>query len=110
MCPCWGTGVIIASRCDGVLVGTRVHGYFPFSPTVCITPGKLKATSFVDMVEHRQHLIEAYRTYYTHDDPQFMGMSYDEEDYQMATGCCVVSCRVVLCWAVLPCVVSCLVL
>ena len=34
MCPCWGHGVVIASTCDALAIGTRVHGYMPFSPTV----------------------------------------------------------------------------
>lgn len=86
MTPCWGTGVVISSKCAGVAVGTRLHGYFPFSPTVVFTPGKVTAASFVDMAPHRAELLEPYRTVFTHEAPQYKGLSYDAEDYMMATG------------------------
>jgi len=86
MTPCWGTGVIIESKCPAVQVGTRIHGYMPFSPTVVLTPGQVRATSFVDAAPHRADLIVDYNRYLTSQDPQFKGLSYDQEDYQMATG------------------------
>mmetsp|Transcript_178788 Transcript_178788/g.573026 ORF Transcript_178788/g.573026 Transcript_178788/m.573026 type:complete len:387 (+) Transcript_178788:108-1268(+) len=86
MTPCWGTGIVIASKCPAVRVGARIHGYFPFSPTVVLTPSEATATSFIDAAPHRVDLLKPYKMYFSSEDPQFKGLSYDEEDYQMATG------------------------
>ena len=50
------------------------------------TPGNIHDTSFMDDAPHRAHLLAPYRQYYSHDAAQFKGKTYDEEDYQMATG------------------------
>ena len=86
MCPCWGTGIVISSKCGAVKTGTRIHGYFPFAPTVVLTPSDVKDTEFMDAAKHRSHLLPPYKTYYTHEAPQYKGLSYAEEDYHMATG------------------------
>ena len=85
MSPCWGTGktlpcpcvtaafmpedsafprklqgVVIASKSPEVKVGTRIHGYFPFSPAVVLTPTKADTASFMDAAPVRlQELIPA---------------------------------------------------
>eukprot|EP00756_Hemistasia_phaeocysticola_P060164 Hpha_TRINITY_DN3791_c0_g1::TRINITY_DN3791_c0_g1_i1::g.23876::m.23876 len=86
MVPCWGTGVVVSSRCDAVKPGTRLYGYFTFSPSVVLTPSKTNPQGFVDAAPRRAKLIEDYRKYYTRDAPNFKNLSYDEEDYVMATG------------------------
>jgi hypothetical protein len=40
----------------------------------------------MDSASHREHLLAPYKMYQTAEDPRFQGLSYEEEDYQMATG------------------------
>ena len=91
MSPCWGHGVVMDSKVASVPVGTRIHGYYPFSPTVDLSlkPESSKSsspTSFVDMTPRRKDLIAPYKVYWTHDDPLWKGQSYDDEDYTLSTG------------------------
>mmetsp|Transcript_133805 Transcript_133805/g.416170 ORF Transcript_133805/g.416170 Transcript_133805/m.416170 type:complete len:391 (-) Transcript_133805:52-1224(-) len=86
MPPCWGTGVVIASRCADLKAGARIHGLFPFSPTVVLTPDRVTAASFRDAAPHRAELIAAYSTYSLHGTLAYEGLSYDDEDFQMSTG------------------------
>mmetsp|Transcript_13102 Transcript_13102/g.37380 ORF Transcript_13102/g.37380 Transcript_13102/m.37380 type:complete len:394 (-) Transcript_13102:218-1399(-) len=85
MSPCWGTGVVIESKCSDVKVGTRIRGLFPFSPTVVLSPTHVTAASFRDAAAHRAELIPTYSTYQLPGAPQFKGLSYDDEDFQMST-------------------------
>eukprot|EP01047_Picozoa_sp_COSAG01_P053846 COSAG01_NODE_5815_length_4017_cov_3.964267_5_plen_312_part_00 len=86
MCPCWGTGVVVASKCPDIAVGTRLHGYMTFSPYIVLTPKMTSTTSFIDAEPRRDGIISAYLTYQTGQHPSYQGLSYDGEDYQMATG------------------------
>jgi hypothetical protein len=63
MCPCWGTGVVTASKCAGLAVGTRIHGYFTFAPYVLLTPSMIDATTFVDAEPRREGILTPYLSY-----------------------------------------------
>eukprot|EP01043_Picozoa_sp_COSAG02_P053092 COSAG02_NODE_5816_length_4017_cov_4.466820_2_plen_389_part_00 len=86
MCPAWGTGVVTASKCAELPVGTRIHGYFTFSPFVLLTPSMTSATTFTDVDPRREGIIGAYLSYQTAAHQTFAHLDYDGEDYQMATG------------------------
>lgn len=91
-CPCWGVGVVSASRCPGVSVGERIYGFFPMSPTTVLQPVFVQrkgGLSFVDGNACRKDVIVAYKTYA---DKPLMStkpgqeMSADEEDFHHACG------------------------
>lgn len=86
MCPCWGIGIVKASKCKGVATGTRVYGYYTFSPLVILTPSKISITGFVDSAPNRADLIAAYNQYFTAEAPLFKGLDYSSEDFHMSTG------------------------
>eukprot|EP01052_Picozoa_sp_SAG31_P048912 SAG31_NODE_10459_length_1136_cov_1.259402_1_plen_168_part_10 len=86
MCPCWGTGVVTDSKCADVPVGTRIHGYFTFCPHVLLTPSMTSATTFVDVEPRRKGILAPYLSYTTAANQKFKDLSYDDEDYEMATG------------------------
>jgi len=81
MSPCWGTGVVTASRSADVRVGARIHGLFPFSPTVVLTPSKVTSIGFADAAPHRAGLIAAYSAYSFQE-----GLSQDDEDFKIGVG------------------------
>ena len=76
--PCWGTGIIADSRCTGLEVGLRVHGFYAMAPYVVLTPkpAPTQYGQFVDMTEHRISTIAAYRTYF------IKPMATASEDYE----------------------------
>lgn len=61
--PVWGFAEVIASKTDGVAVGTRVYGYFPIANTLKIQPVKVSPMGFRDGAEHRQEMAAAYNHY-----------------------------------------------
>jgi Protein of unknown function (DUF2855) len=68
--PVWGFATVSESRCEGVAVGRRVWGYFPAGTHLVVTPGRIRATGFVDAAQHRAELAAAYQQYgFTDADP-----------------------------------------
>jgi len=61
--PVWGFGDVIASKADGVPLGTRVYGYFPMSTHLTVTPDKITERGFVDAAPHRAPLPPVYNQY-----------------------------------------------
>ena len=74
------------SKCEGVAPGTRIHGYFPMSPSIVLQPTSVRGTKFVDGAAHRDGLLAPYLTYSTSEDPRYAGLEDkpDEEDLQTA--------------------------
>lgn len=83
---CWGTGVVVTSRCGNVPVGSRLHGLFAFAPFVTLQPTRVKAGSFVDGASHRRGLLEPYLTYSFSGHGPYKGLTPDEEAFQLADG------------------------
>ncbi len=61
--PVWGFADIITSTIEGVLVGERIYGFFPFASHLIMRPGRIKTHSFVDVSEHRAALPPIYNDY-----------------------------------------------
>lgn len=61
--PVWGFADVIASKTEGVAVGTRVYGYFPMANTLKVQPVKVSAAGFRDGAAHRQEMAAAYNHY-----------------------------------------------
>ncbi|MCX6522662.1 MAG: DUF2855 family protein [Actinobacteria bacterium] len=61
--PVWGFADVVASRAEGIADGERVYGYFPMSSHLVVTAGRVTATSFVDVAEHRASLPPVYNQY-----------------------------------------------
>jgi Protein of unknown function (DUF2855) len=61
--PVWGHARVIASEIAGFEVGERVYGYLPMASHLVVSPGAVKAGSFVDLSDHRQHLAGVYNQY-----------------------------------------------
>ncbi|MFM2073296.1 MAG: hypothetical protein RLZZ623_3560 [Actinomycetota bacterium] len=61
--PVWGFADVISSRAKGVEIGERVYGYFPMSTHLVVEPGRVSATTFVDVSEHRASLPPVYNQY-----------------------------------------------
>lgn len=61
--PVWGFADVLASRCEEVVVGERVYGYYPMSTHLVVEPQHISANSFVDGAEHRQPLSIIYNQY-----------------------------------------------
>ncbi len=62
--PVWGFGDIVASETQELPVGERIYGYVPMSSHVRLTPGRVGATSFVDLAPHRGALTSGYNQYW----------------------------------------------
>ncbi len=70
--PVWGYGVVTASKCTDIVVGTRIYGFFPIAKSMDIKPVKLSALGFQDGADHRAPLHPIYNTYtLTGNDPSF---------------------------------------
>lgn len=82
--PAWGTGVVVASHNSEVPTGTRIHGFFPVSQYVVLTPQNVTGAHFMDAAPHRQHLTSYYNTYDLHDGSRYKGLTGDKEDWQTA--------------------------
>lgn len=61
--PIWGFGEVVESQAEGVKVGARVWGYYPFGTHLVVEPGKVAAHGFSDMAAHRQGLSPFYNDY-----------------------------------------------
>ena len=61
--PVWGFADVIQSRHPDIAVGERIWGFMPMSSHVVMTPGRITARSFVDVVAHRQPLPPIYNSY-----------------------------------------------
>lgn len=61
--PVWGFGTVIASRCEGVVVGERFYGYFPMGSHLLVQPTRVKGSGFVDGSTHREKLHPLYNQY-----------------------------------------------
>jgi len=61
--PVWGFAEVAESRAAGVDVGQRVYGYFPAGTHLVVTPGRVRASGFIDTAAHRQELADAYQQY-----------------------------------------------
>jgi len=62
--PVWGFARVVASRAEGVEVGTRVYGYLPMS-THMLARLRPSGSGYRDEVEHRAALPGAYNRYET---------------------------------------------
>ena len=63
--PLWGFAEVVASRADGVDVGTRVYGYLPPAGHLLVRPDHVDERGFRDATEHRQSLPSPYNAYAT---------------------------------------------
>jgi len=61
--PMWGHARVIESRCPDIAVGERVYGYLPMASHLDVQPGKITASGFADMAEHRQPMSSIYNQY-----------------------------------------------
>ena len=61
--PMWGHAKVIESHHPDFAVGERVYGYLPMASHLDVMPGKVSASGFVDMAEHRQPMSPIYNQY-----------------------------------------------
>ncbi len=61
--PMWGHARVVESDCPDITVGERVYGYLPMATHLDVVPGKISASGFVDMAEHRQPMSPIYNQY-----------------------------------------------
>ena len=61
--PAMGWGNVVASAHPEISVGERVWGFFPFSTHLKINAGRVKATGFHDVSEHRAQYAPIYRQF-----------------------------------------------
>jgi hypothetical protein len=64
--PCWGTGIVIASKAPGIQLGARVHGFYPMGPYAVLRPKAAPKANgaFLDVTPgKRLKTIEPYRSY-----------------------------------------------
>jgi Protein of unknown function (DUF2855) len=61
--PVWGFATVVESRCDGVAVGTRLYGYWPFGSHAVLQPARVSAHAFMDASPHRVELAAVYNRY-----------------------------------------------
>lgn len=61
--PVWGFANVAQSRHADIAEGERVFGYLPMSKHLVVQPGKVAASSFVDLAAHRANLPAAYQFY-----------------------------------------------
>ena len=70
--PVWGFATVAESRASGVETGVKVYGYLPISEHFTVKPGRISASSFMDIAPHRQGLAPIYNTYvFTGADPTY---------------------------------------
>ncbi len=78
--PCWGFGEVIASKCEGVVAGSRFYGYYPMGSHLVVKPGRISGKGFTDVVAHRVELPVIYNQYIDcSEDPLYKS---DLEDFQ----------------------------
>ena len=61
--PVWGFAEVTESRCEGVAVGTRYYGYYPFATELIVQPTRVNPATFVDGAVHRAELAAVYNQY-----------------------------------------------
>ena len=61
--PVWGFADVIESRCDEVVVGERLYGYFQPSGELVIAPTNVSSSLLIDGTAHRQSLPVLYNQY-----------------------------------------------
>jgi hypothetical protein len=61
--PVWGFATIDESRCDGLVPGERIYGYWPIASHATLAPGRLQPAGFVDTAPHRARLAPVYNRY-----------------------------------------------
>ena len=61
--PVWGFADVTESRCDEVLVGERLYGYFQPSGELVIAPINVSTGLLIDGTTHRQSLPPLYNQY-----------------------------------------------
>lgn len=77
--PVWGYSTVTASNNEGVAVGERLYGYYPFASHAVLKPGRIKPSGFVDVAEHRRALPGLYNQYNrTSAEPEFLNGMEDE--------------------------------
>jgi hypothetical protein len=61
--PMWGHARVAQSNHPEISVGERVYGYLPMGTSLDVVPGKVSASGFTDMAEHRQPMSPVYNQY-----------------------------------------------
>lgn len=61
--PVWGFGTVVESQADGLAVGERFYGYYPFASHVAVEPMQVGAAGFTDGAAHRQPMAPIYNRY-----------------------------------------------
>ncbi|WP_370191709.1 DUF2855 family protein [Qipengyuania sp.] len=61
--PMWGHARVVESNHPEFSVGERVYGYLPMATHLDVLPGKVSASGFTDMAEHRQPMSPIYNQY-----------------------------------------------
>nr|WP_298928409.1 DUF2855 family protein [uncultured Erythrobacter sp.] len=61
--PMWGHAKVIESNHSEFAVGERVYGYLPMATHLDVRPGKVSASSFMDMTDYRQPMSPIYNQY-----------------------------------------------
>ncbi|MBA4164751.1 MAG: DUF2855 domain-containing protein [Erythrobacter sp.] len=61
--PMWGHARVIESNCPEIAVGERVYGYLPMASHLDVVPGRISASGFIDLAEHRQPMSPIYNQY-----------------------------------------------
>ncbi len=79
--PVWGFADVVASRAEGVAVGSRFYGYYPMSTHLRVQPTHVNAAGFIDGAEHRSPMAPAYNQY--RDVAADPGYLADDEPSQM---------------------------
>lgn len=61
--PVWGFGHVVESRCDGIMAGEQLYGYFPMASHVVLSPQRVSESGFVDGTPRRAALPIIYNQY-----------------------------------------------
>jgi hypothetical protein len=61
--PMWGHAVVTRTNLPEFAVGERVYGYLPMGSMLDVLPGKVSASSFMDMTDYRQPMSPIYNQY-----------------------------------------------
>ncbi len=70
--PVWGFGTVVESDAEGLKIGDRFYGYYPFGSHVAVEPVRVAASGFVDGAAHRQPMAPIYSQYvHTATDPLY---------------------------------------
>ncbi len=61
--PVWGFGTVVASEAEGIAVGDRFYGYYPFGSHLAVEPTRIGANGFTDGAAHRAPMAPVYSQY-----------------------------------------------